>query len=169
MAKASRTRDVDHGWEAFQRTVHKLARQRPRVLTGITGDHGAALHNGSKRGDSVADIARKNEFGIGCAERSFLRSNFDQNRDGYQKYLVKGMRREVLAVCRGGAEIDAHSSITLKRLGLKVEGDIKRKIKSKISPPNTPHTIRSKGSSTPLVDTAQMIGALASETRKAGA
>jgi hypothetical protein len=162
-------RDIDHGWAAFQATVHTLARQRPRVVTGITGERGGALHAGSKRNDSVADIARKNEFGIGCAQRSFLRSNFDEKRDSYQRYLVNGMRREVVNVAKTNAQIDAYSSVTLKRLGLKVEGDIKRKIKGHIAPPNTPSTIKSKGSSTPLVATAQMIGALASETRKAGA
>jgi len=166
---ANTVREIDHGWAAFKKTVDALHRQRPRVVTGLVGEAAGAVHQDAERGESVAEIGRRNEFGIGVSERSFLRANFDENRDKYHRYMVNGMRREVVGVARTNQPIDAHSSVTLKRLGLKVEGDVKRKIRGHIPPPNTPATIRSKGSSTPLVDTGQMMQTLGSEIRKAGA
>ena len=48
----------------------------------------------------------------------------------------------------------------LNTLGAKAAADVKNTIRQGIPPPNSPETIRRKGSSRPLIDTGQLINAI---------
>jgi hypothetical protein len=179
-------RDTDHGFKAFMKSVRAFEREKPRMVTGIIGATAPHAKKPRKRAAdadivrpipqaaarpplSVVEIARVHEFGLGNApERSFLRSSFDDNARGYQRYMVSGIRRELLESLGRNQVLVPAMSVTLKRVALKREGDVKRKIRSHIPPPNTPATIRRKGSSTPLVDTGEMMGKVGSELRRGG-
>jgi hypothetical protein len=179
-----RVRDTDHGFKAFMKSLRAFEREKPRMVTGIMGATAphAKKPKRAAAGDivrpikearpplSVVEIARIHEFGLGNApERSFLRSSFDDNARGYQRYMVNGIRRELLDALAKNQVLLPAGSVTLKRIALKREGDVKRKIRSHIPPPNTAATIRRKGSSTPLVDTGEMVGKIGSQLRRGGA
>lgn len=158
--------DKDLGMKAVMRMLDRLKASAPRVVVGIVGEEAIAAH---RKGDglTVVEIGAVHEFGAGrVPERSFLRATFDQNRDHYQKFMTNGLRREVLDVAKTG---DAGpENRTLKQLGLKVEGDVKKRIAEGIDPPLHPLTIARKGSSKPLIDTGQLRASIASEIRRGG-
>ena len=49
---------------------------------------------------------------------------------------------------------------TLRKLGIKAKGDIQAEIVALQTPPNAPSTIRQKGSSNPLIDQGELLGAV---------
>lgn len=53
----------------------------------------------------------------------------------------------------------------LERAGIHLERAILEKIRSHIPPPLKPETVRRKGSSTPLIDTGQLIGSITHQIR----
>jgi hypothetical protein len=119
----------------------------------------------SELGLSIVEIGAIHEFGAGnVPERSFLRATVDLHQKKYQRYLTKGLRREVMQAAAGKQA--SGESITLKRAGLMAEGDIKKRIASGINPPLSPITIARKKSSVPLIDTGQLRASIASELRK---
>lgn len=176
--------DKDFGWKAFEATCRAIEREHPDVVVGVFGPEAmsARFTKGDKReirkerrqakkaglpvpsttpgqgsGPTTLQVAMWNEFGVGVPERSFLRSTFDLKVNEYRKNVVRGMAREVYEAARTKRTLTAGTSITLKRLALKMEGDIKRRIGARqIPPPNAPSTIARKGSSTPLVDSGQL-------------
>lgn len=77
-------------------------------------------------------------------ERSFLRAPLRQNKDNLKKAFASLARQ----VAQG--KITAYQM--LDQVGSRAVGYCKEAIESGISPPNARSTIRSKGSSTPLVD-----------------
>ena len=116
-------------------------------------------------GASVVEIGAIHEFGAGnVPERSFIRDTVDTYRAKYLKYMGASFRREVMDIAK--SKSTPAESITLKRLGLMVEGDMKKRIAQGINPPLKPETIRKKKSSTPLIDTGQLRASIASEIRR---
>lgn len=170
MASRGRTivEDNDLGWAAFMRSLENFRRDKAVIVAGVIGPEGEATHSRSKLQESVAAIAARNEFGLGVPERSFLRRTFDEKRDKYHDYLARGVQRELVQAAKTRTALSAETSITHKRLGLRIEGDVKRKIASHIPPPNSPATIAAKGSSTPLIWTGQTRRAVSSAVRKHG-
>lgn len=161
--------DTDLGWQAFKRSVQAFTQARPDVVAGVIGAPAGAVHKDSNKGENVATIGAKNEFGIGVPERSFLRSTFDANKGAYEKYVANGLQRELMRGAQARQEVTPDTSVTLKRISLKLEGDIKKRIAAQIPPPNAPSTIKQKGSSTPLIDKGQLRAAISAEMRKGGA
>ena len=96
------------------------------------------------------DKAIWNEFGTsrGIPERPFFRSAMADNRPAYRSL----MRSEAKKIMR--AETDMRR--TLSRLGLVAQGHVQQSIVELDIPPNSPATIKAKGSSNPLVDTGEM-------------
>jgi hypothetical protein len=104
-------------------------------------------------GATVADIALVHEYGLGdVPERSFLRAWVDENKTEIQARLKK----ETEGVIFGQHTADE----AMNRFGLWAVGEIKKRIVAGISPPLDPATIKAKGSSTPLVDTGQLISSI---------
>ena len=99
-------------------------------------------------GTPVTNVAAWNEFGTssGIPPRPFMtRGTVGSERD------VKNLLAR---------EIDPVTGVVTQRLaekvGLLVQGRIQREIKELDSPPNSPVTIKAKGSSNPLLDTGFM-------------
>lgn len=156
--------DRDLGWNALYTTVTALTRQKPEMAAGVFGDEGARLHP-KGGGKTVAEVASRNEFGIGVPERSFLRSTFEKNKADYQTILTKGMVEDLLSAARTRTPFNANSSRGFKRLALRMEADVKSAIAQGIPPPNSPRTIRQKGSSTPLIASGLMRQSVSARVR----
>ena len=96
----------------------------------------------------VALVAALNEFGLGTGtpERPFFRQSIAIIEDGLPKQLAKVLDPTTMDVSVADA----------RRIGEYAKGVIQGRIQDLKDPPNTPATIRQKGSSSPLVDTGQM-------------
>ncbi|MBC6714692.1 hypothetical protein H9Q09_00640 [Aurantimonas sp. DM33-3] len=92
-------------------------------------------------------------FGGPIPERPMLRSTMRANRGKYQHAMKAEMRGIVRAII-AGHRVDPEA--ILSRLGILAQGDVQSTITSLQSPPNSPVTIRLKGSSSPLIDTGEM-------------
>jgi hypothetical protein len=173
-----RVTDTDKGWRAFKETLRAFAAEDPYIVVGVMGTKAEATKRvrrargrGRRRTSAtntttLLDVARANEFGLGVPERSFLRSTFDDHRGAYRQLLAAGLRREILAIARRGASpINPRDAVTLKRVAVKAEGDVKRAIAAGIPPPNHPLTVARKGSSKPLIDTGQLRTSITSAIR----
>lgn len=87
-------------------------------------------------------------FGGPIPERPFMRGAMRANRGKYQRAMSAGARE----ILQSGSSLRS----VLSRLGIIAQGDIQSEITSLQSPPNSPTTIRLKGSSNPLIDTGEM-------------
>ena len=95
------------------------------------------------------DKAVWNEFGTsGTPERPFFRNAMADNRGVYRAFMTSEARKVIAG--------DQSMRRTLDRLGLLAQGHIQASIVELDSPPNSPATIRAKGSSNPLIDTGEM-------------
>jgi hypothetical protein len=141
----------DSGWSPkLRRVFRSLLRQR-EITVGI---HKKDIGRGSDQ--TNAQIGFYQEFGTSkIPQRSFLRSTFDQKVTEYRKLNKKAM----VQAAKGRIGVEQ----ALDLLGQKIASDVKAKIRSKIPPPNAPSTIKAKSSSTPLIDTAQLLNAIDSE------
>lgn len=142
--------EVDHGFDELK----KLAGQKAAAKVGIVGAKATAEHAGPEHLTN-AEIALVQEFGSNdgkIPDRSFIRSTFDALRDVYLDHL------------RGYAGMIYDRAMTLPRamglLGQEMSKDVREKIRSGIPPPNAPSTIKRKGSSHTLIDSAQLLGAV---------
>ncbi len=143
--------DTDRGQKAMVRRVAAMAGKKA-VKIGLMGK--AAQRKESGAVDNI-QVGIFNEFGTSdgrVPERSFLRSTFDEKRPDYERLKEKLAGK----IIDGAMEVDQ----ALGLLGLKVQADVRAKIKAHIPPPNAPATIAAKKSSTPLVDTGQLVAAI---------
>lgn len=112
---------------------------------------------------TLAEIAAIHEFGAPRANipaRSFLRQTF-QDPDGRQA-LSGFLTRIGRAVVAERIEVGQ----ALEQLGAWAVAQVKKRIKSNIPPPLQPATVKSKGSSTALIDTGQLVNAITWEVKK---
>lgn len=119
------------------------------INAGITGAPGASRHGDTSL--TVADVAYRNEFGIGVPERPWMRMTNAQ-----QKYVWFRLCADIV---QKTAKDQDRAERGLRRLGLRMISDYKATIRAGVSPPNSAETIERKGSSKPLIDTGQMINA----------
>jgi hypothetical protein len=149
----------DRGWEKLKRA---LLKDGPSVFgkAGIIGDAAAASRGGHDGKVTNADLALIHEFGLGVPERSFIRAAFDANRPKYLELL----QRFAAAVYDGKMTVER----ALDLLAQEAASDMRNLIRAGegIPPPNSPETIAEKGSSRPLVDSAQMLGSIAGAVTK---
>ncbi|MDY3947517.1 MAG: hypothetical protein SOZ40_06020 [Ezakiella sp.] len=127
------------------------------VDIGIMGD---ANRDYSDR--DIVLIAAVHEFGSPkrrIPERSFLRSNFDDNYDRYADMLMNRIE-DVL----DGA-ISVNDALSL--VGQTVAQDTQMTIRRVIPPPLKEATIKrkGKGKTTPLIDTGRLIGSITYEVK----
>ena len=113
-------------------------------------------------GTQVAAVAAFNEFGVpsqGIPERPFFRN------------AIAGAEREIMPILKAGIdpktmELDDR---TAGHVGEVMKARIQASIRTLKEPPNAPSTIRTKGSSQPLVDTAHMKNSVTYEVTDPGA
>jgi hypothetical protein len=143
--------DVTDSDPGFEELMDRLTDQASHVDIGI--------HPVS--GEEMVIIAGVHEFGtseaganhdIDIPARPFIRSTVDENRGRYETQV----QREWNAVLEGRRSI----AQSLGLLGLMVETDIRRKIRSLKTPPNAQSTIDAKGSDNPLIDTGAMLNSV---------
>jgi len=97
-----------------------------------------------------AQVGAWNEYGTErIPERSFIRSTIEENSNSYKA----SMRRIVKKIING--ESDGYKM--MGRLGMKIKGQVQEKIVSIQEPPNAESTIKRKKSSSPLVDSGQLV------------
>jgi hypothetical protein len=107
--------------------------------------------NHTNEGDSqaVAQVAAYNEFGTdNTPERPFMRPTMFENRSHIQEAIRRIARNQL----RGESNFQGN----MERVGMWVVNKMRAKIVSIRSPANADSTIAAKGSSNPLIDTAQM-------------
>lgn len=113
------------------------------------------LGTGGNRGDGLtnAELMVIHEFGAGhVPERAPLRTTFDAKEKEWF-----ALSRKLLSALIAD-KVTAEQALGL--LGAQAVADIQAQIREGLPPPNAPSTIARKGSSVPLIDTAQLIRAL---------
>jgi len=153
--------DKDLGWK--QLFTQFTSSKETRVLVGLLRSAGEHKSGNGGKPISVAQLGAIHEFGApgaGIPERSFMRTAVDEGRSKLNK-LVDKLAKMVV-------DGDANEEKALGILGETVKNMMKAKIRSGLKPPNSPATIRRKGSSKPLIDTGQLINSINWEVMKGG-
>ena len=139
-------KDNDKGWRNIKRQFNP-----PKDTHGVVG----ILASEADRDDEFdnVSIGTVHEFGLperGIPERSFIRATIDAGVMKYRRLSKTLMQREL--------QVPHTASLknALRLLGEKLRADIIAHINKGIEPENAPETIARKGSSKPLIDTAQM-------------
>ena len=97
-------------------------------------------------GTQVAQVAKWNELGtINYPARPFMRSSVAKNKDNWLKRIPHAYQ---------STGLDNKKALGI--VGELIRGDIIKEITAFTTPPNTPSTIKAKGSSNPLIDTGLM-------------
>jgi len=150
---AQRVKVIDLG---LKEVLHNLA-----SLDGWGVSTGVHEDDSGRNDDEVgnANLYAIHEFGAGrIPERSSLRTAFDANVDSYFKLMAFGAGK----VLDGTAKPQAAVAI----VGERSTADTVEGIRKGIPPPNAPFTVARKGSSTPLIDTGQLVQAIKPKTGK---
>lgn len=124
------------------------------LTAGVHSDDANHTH-GSGEGMTVGDIATIHEFGApaaGIPARSFVRGWYDEQFTE----IASVLKQEIGAAMKGTRPM----GVAFERAALRLEGSIKGRIRRHIPPPLAPATVKRKGSSTPLIDTGQLIQAI---------
>jgi len=139
--------DDDRAYRELKVNVATLKDRSIKI--GFWGDE-------STEGTSITDYAMYNEFGTsrGIPPRPFMATTFDRNQNQVSKFV------EFLA----GQIVDGTNTVerVLNVLGAHYQTLVQRTIREAVSwaIPNAPSTIAQKGSSSPLIDTGRMVGAV---------
>lgn len=152
-------KDIDRS-KKFVDNIYKLT--RGYILIGIIGED----KHKSDDEMTVLGIANIHEFGfdgldkngnrVNIPERSFIRASYDENIVNftkYDKYVERCLTGEMTA--------DA----LFKMIGEDSVSIIQEYIRNLKEPANAPSTIRQKGSSSPLIDTGQLLDSITYEVR----
>lgn len=159
------------GWDAVRNAI---VRTNKRVKIGILTDKKHQSEDDKGSGDiSMLELAAIHEFGspeANIPERSFIRATVDGKRDQVNAAIEDIVGAEVKKLLDGDnppseSSADAAAKRALGKLGTKIVSMIRTTIRNRetVGPEdqaNKPATIKRKGSSLPLVDTAQLINAI---------
>lgn len=150
-------KDIDLGWNRIKKELKLINKSYTKV--GIQGKKGNEEHpikkkkGASKKGATIAMVGLYNEYGTPNAKhpipaRPFMRTSFDGNK----KQIEKIKASQYAKILEGKQTVKR----ALGLIGEFMVGKVKLKITAIKSPPNAAWTIKSKGSSNPLIDTARM-------------
>lgn len=104
-------------------------------------------------GKQVAQVASQNEFGThSIPPRPFFRNAIAKNSQKWMKFFKKNAKEQPPYKAMG-------------MLGEMIRSDIVQSINQTNTPPNSPLTIKQKGSSKPLVDTGKMRASVSFQVR----
>jgi hypothetical protein len=164
MAKGFSTRDVlTPAGVKLLATVVAL-KSKPYVKVGVlqeSFDKDKKVRDKAPSLVTLGDVAVWNEYGTDrIPERSFIRSTHDENVSKWRK-VTDDLRSAVI--------IGKHTTEwALKYMGLVIKTAIQKKIRDQIPPPNAESTVARKHSTTPLIDTGQLINSLNYEVHRKG-
>lgn len=190
-------KDIDLGWNNLVKELQDLAKKEVNIgiqsgemsedgetdMATIAAVHefGAVIHrdadtvtnyrkikkdgsfakNGKfvkKKSSNFATTSNRKAHDIYIPQRSFLRSTFDE------KELVIGQHAEKVV----DGLISNNNSYDIEKFGNFVEGLVKDKIVNGPFVPNSPATIKRKGSSRPLIDTGHLRQSIRYRIRQKG-
>lgn len=165
MAKNSFT-DKDMGWDKLV-TSFETHGGESAVFVGFLRSSGvykpkAKDGKAAKGTITMAQLGAIHEFGSSdgrIPERSFMRSSVDASKKKLETMLSK-LSAQVLDGKMGKKQ-------ALGLVGTFVQNLFRAKITAGVPPPNKPSTVKRKGSSKPLVDTGQLLGAIDFEVKEA--
>jgi hypothetical protein len=151
----------DLGWNQIKKQLAEMAKNPLAVDIGVLGQEAAEAHGND--GLNNVKLAQYHEFGGSNGnppERSFLRSTMVKNSKKYINLVAKQSKKFY--------EAGVSPKDFLGLVGQRVAADVKLTIKKKIPPPLTEETMarKRKNSSTPLVDTSQLINSITYVVRK---
>lgn len=125
---------------SFQRELEELTKLEVAV--------GYQQGEASEDGVDMVDIALFNELGtVHSPSRPFIRDSLNNNKDKISQFMQSAAK----GIVNGKSAEDV-----LKKIGTFQKGLIQKEITSGNFVPNSPATIRKKGSSAPLIDTGRM-------------
>jgi phage gpG-like protein len=155
-----KTTRKDRGADAIRKVVEDLKNKtQPYVAVGVIGNKAE-----EPRGQiNNATLAAIHEFGTEDGHipaRSFLRSTFREKRSAMLS-LTKDLYSKVIF-----RKLSVEEALAI--IGEKFVSEIKAKITAGIPPPNAESTIKQKGSSTPLIDTGQLINSITYKVEEHG-
>ncbi len=114
----------------------------------------------SEDGVDMADIALFNELGtVHIPSRPFIRDSLNNNKDKITQFMQKAAK---------GIANGASAEEVLKQIGVFQKGLIQKEITNGSFVPNSPATIKKKGSDKPLIDTGRMRQSVNFVIRKKG-
>jgi hypothetical protein len=140
---AGNVKDIDHGWNSIVREFSKA--KQPFVKIGVLSD----APKDKKTKANLASIAAFNEFGTSdIPSRPFMAQTFDLN--------VFEVKSFIQNEC--GKILDLKQTIpgALSKIGLFYQAKTQQQITQGKFAPNSPLTIKLKGSSKPLIDTGRL-------------
>lgn len=153
----SNVTDKDRGYKALQANMRKHAKG-PNVTVGIQGTEASQSHG---VGQTNVTIAAVHEFGSRDGridQRSFIRATIDRERALLGRMLERAARATA-------ADGDARRHIGL--VGERARAEMVRTIDNSIGlKPLAKSTIDRKGSTTPLLNTGQLKGAITWKAHK---
>ncbi len=135
----------------------------PEEFEGMVAQVGFPSGINYEDGTSVAYVAAIQEFGapaVNIPPRPFMQPTVKAKKD----YWTNIIEKQLPKVAKG--EMTAFDVLDL--VGIAAAADIQTTISSIYSPPNSPATIRRKGSSKPLVDTGLMLASVQNAVNKEG-
>lgn len=142
----------------IDRSLVELGNLELRV--GILGPGASALEEGSSL--TLAELGLIHEYGTSeIPERSFLRRTFIARRTDLAALKVQVFKRILMRELTPRAGLEA--------IGMQMVAWVQIAIVAGIAPALAPSTIAAKGSSTPLIDDAQLIRSITFEVREKGA
>lgn len=157
MASNNKTHDKDKGFQRIKEEYSKL-KKKPHVKVGL-------LSSGEKHkqadGLNVVTLASYHEFGSKdkrkLPERSFLRSTFDEKNKNWHQ-MTNSLKDKIH---QGSMTVEK----SLDVMGMKLENDVKMKIRNRIPPKLKASTIerktiQGKKGDIPLIDTGQLINSI---------
>ena len=136
--------DRDMGWNSIKLNLKKIKGSYTKIGVLEGEKH---FDSDSAELSEMVIIAAANEFGTRTSpERSFIRSAFDMAKSEINKFAEKLYPLYLK---------DPRKALAL--LGEFMQAKIQSRIVDLKTPPNAASTIKQKGSSNPLVDTAQLL------------
>ena len=133
----------------------------PDEFDGMVAQVGFPSGINYEDGTSVAYVATIQEFGapeVRIPPRPFMRPTVAAHKREWSKLIAKGIPQVVIG------KMTAFDVLDL--VGIKAAADIQTTIASIYSPPNSPATIKRKGSAKPLVDTGLMVASVQNAVNK---
>lgn len=139
------------------REFEKVIKQNTVDFKKVKGARAGFIKNKAyPDGTSVIDVAIKNEYGDGkIPPRPFLRNAIKKNEKKWIRYFEENFDFN--------QESPADLESIMQTIAEMMKADIVRSIDENLPPPNSPATIKKKGSSHTLIDTGHMRQSVQSE------
>jgi len=148
-------KDIFNKFEQIKKTIEEV--KKYKICIGFLND------KSNERKDTNltnAEIAMKNNLGVGVPTRPFFTTTMDDNA---KKYTDKNAKKIIdnIVQCNKNKVIENYEDILSRGIE-----DVKQSIIDWKIPANSPQTIKRKGKDDPLRDTDQMLNAVGGKVLK---